>query len=320
MISVRYLETAAAVAALSLVVVSGASAQSRCGSTATVQSGDTLYSISQDCRVALSRIYNLNPQLDPRSLSVGTEVRLTGGQAASDADNREESRRRLDADGRYRIEEGDTASSIAQAMGISLMELLNSNKDLDPLRLAVGEMINVPVDGRRSAALRVRPLSGSPGSQITVRARHLRPADYVTIGVGPRSSEWRALRDVQVAADGEISTQVRVPEWADPGDVLTFIVDTDRGVTLKSADFDVTARQDTGRDAHVELEGRVGKGVECATLTTPDGDLWSLTGDMNFTPGEYAKIEGTRADMSFCMQGVGTVEVTSYEEVPSKNR
>jgi len=120
----------------------------------------------------------------------------------------------------------------------------------------------------------------------------------------------------QVAADGEVSASVELPDWASPGDNLIFVVDTDRGVTLKSRAFDVVS-QDTsdGGGDQVSLEGRVRQGVECATLTTPDGDVWSLTGDMEFTPGEYAEVRGTRAEMSFCQQGVGTVAVDSYEEV-----
>jgi len=53
-------------------------------------------------------------------------------------------------------------------------------------------------------------------------------------------------------------------------------------------------------------------------LRTSDGDTWSLTSDdVRFTEGEYVEVSGTRADMSFCQQGTGTVDVNRIREVPS---
>ncbi|WP_420555795.1 LysM peptidoglycan-binding domain-containing protein [Roseovarius sp.] len=298
-------------AAASLAFAPNAEAQSRCGDAYRLQPGDTLYRVSQSCRVPLSLIMDLNPGLDPRDLPVGEAITLAasgtrGDGASTPAPDRDS----------YEVREGDTAFSIAQALGISVVELLNENPDLDPLAMAVGDALDLPDASQPSASVRVQPPAGPPGSEVRVTASNLRPADYVTIGAGRMASEWRAVDQAQVAADGEVSTSVELPDWASPGDNLIFVVDTDRGVTLKSRAFDVVA-QDTGDgdSDRVSLEGRVRQGVECATLTTPDGDVWSLTGDMEFTPGEYAEVRGTRAEMSFCQQGVGTVAVDSYDEV-----
>ncbi|MEX3313679.1 hypothetical protein [Sulfitobacter sp. PS-8MA] len=67
------------------------------------------------------------------------------------------------------------------------------------------------------------PTEAEVGSEVTLIARNLRPNGLGDRGgVGETSSEWRALREVQVAADGELRTEVRVPEWAEPQDYLTF--------------------------------------------------------------------------------------------------
>ena len=287
-----------------------ASADSRCGSSYQIEPGDTLFRVSQLCRVGLSRIYDLNPGLNPRDLSVGAEVRLT---ADAGAGGRGETEGGAPTDGSYRVEPGDTAYSIAQTLGISLIELLNENEDLDPLALAVGDVLDIPTDDR-SAAVSIRPRSGPAGSEVALSARNLRPNDVVTIGVGKMASEWRAVDEVRVADDGEMTTRVRVPRWAGPEDVLVFVIDTDRGYTFKSDDFDVEARDDEERV--VGLEGWVRDGVECATLRTPDGDLYSLvSAEVEFTPGEYVVIDGARADMSFCQQGRATIEVSAIDEV-----
>lgn len=60
-------------------------AQSRCGATYEIAPGDTLYQVTQQCRVSLSRIYELNDIGNPRDIAVGTVLRLeTGDQASAD--------------------------------------------------------------------------------------------------------------------------------------------------------------------------------------------------------------------------------------------
>ncbi|MDN2567710.1 LysM peptidoglycan-binding domain-containing protein [Aquibium sp. A9E412] len=302
-------KTAISVLAVSAGLLMGGSAlaQTRCGASYTVEPGDTLYGIAQQCRVTMSRIMRLNPGLEPRDMAVGSALQLAARDAApGDSAPRE----------RYRVEAGDTMFSIAQALGVSLIELLDANTDLDPFALEIGEVIEVPGDdGRPAATVGVAPRSGEAGTPVTVRADGLRPDDWVTIGVGPQASEWEAVEAVRVAEDGEVAEDVRVPGWAEPGDDLIFVVDTDRGYTFKSGVFNVTDGAGPGGEP-VALEGRVRRGAECYTLRTPDGDLWSLVSDdVRFTAGEYVEVEGERADASFCMQGIGTVEVAEIEEV-----
>ena len=303
-----------ALSATALTGLAGAaSAQSACGNSYQIEYGDTLHKVSQQCRVSLSRIMDLNPQIgDVRDIEVGTRIALEGNVDSHASDR--SARADAGAEGTYRVQEGDTPYAIASALGISLFELLNENEDLDPLRMAVGEVLDVPAQNERQGSIRVTPAKAEVGSEVTRVARNLRPNDWVTVGVGETSSEWRALREVQVAADGELRTEVRVPEWAEPQDYLTFVVDTDRGYTYKSGDFTVAGSADENQE--IALEGRVNEGVECHTLTTPDGDVWSLVSDdINFTNGEYVEVEGERADMSICQQGLGTVEVAELDEV-----
>ena len=244
----------------------------------------------------------------------GRDGRRDDNRQADGGDPDPDAAARRRGGGNYRVQSGDTAYGIAQRLGISLMELLNANEGLNPLSLAVGEVLEVPT-GDRSAGFSIEPRSGPVGADVAVRAHNLRPDDWVTVGVGPASSEWEAVGQAQTSSTGRLRTSVEVPDWADAGDVLTFVVDTDRGVTLKSSDFRVVrAETDEGGD-HIALEGRVRDGVECPVLRTPDGDEWSLTSDdVDFTRGEYVEVEGHRADMSFCQQGVGTVDVASRKK------
>lgn len=313
-----------------LIVAAGATAaqaQSRCGATYEIEPGDTLYSIAQQCRVTLAHIIDLNPSVDPRSLSVGADIRLeerasagigtgtgtgtTGGVSTS-----------ARADARtYRVEQGDTLFSIAQALGVSLFELMNENEELDPFRLAVGELLELPVGDQPGASVSIDPNRGTTAETVALSAHNLRPNDWVTIGAGPRASEWSRIREAQVGGDGTLTTRVEVPDWADPGDDLVFVVDTDRGMTFKSGVFDVVARDDGTDDGQepgerMVLEGHVRQGAECVVLRTPGGNTWSMVSDdVDFTTGEYVEVEGRRAEASFCQQGVGTIDVARIREV-----
>ncbi|WP_370182873.1 DUF5818 domain-containing protein [Alteriqipengyuania sp.] len=73
----------------------------------------------------------------------------------------------------------------------------------------------------------------------------------------------------------------------------------------------------------VTVKGRIAHGVECLTLKTPDGDVWSFNpGEAEFGPGDYVSIRGEVADASFCQQGKGTLIPQWIEEIdpPARDR
>lgn len=326
----KRIPTRTALAAAALSASAGmASAQSACGPSYAIAPGDTLYQVSQRCNVGLTRIMELNPNIDARDLSVGQTVRLTRGtrtDGQTGTDYRNGTRRGAET---YRVGQGDTLYSIAGAVGVSVIELLNANGIVDPADLRVGDVIDLPSDAP-SAAVRITPESGPPDTRVTLRARNLRPDDWVTIGAGRISSEWRAVGQARAHARGDLEAEVALPGWAEPGDDVIYVLDTDRGMTLKSGRFDVTEpERNAGRDEtpsddtdRITLEGRVGQGAECATLTTADGDVWSLTSaDIGFTEGEYVRVTGTRKAAAFCQQGLGTVDVARLSEIaPADDR
>lgn len=297
--------TTAILAGLFALSAQGAAAQSRCGASYEIERGDTLYSISQACRVSLSRIMDLNPTLNnPRDIAVGTELRLV-----SSADSGERTPAGSGQQ-RYQVEQGDTLNTIARRLGVSVFELIAENGEFDADDLDIGQVLGVP-DDRPSARVTISPSAGTEDSRVTLSASNLRPNDYVTIGAGPRAAEWTALTQAQADNDGRLNVEVSLPETADPGESFIFVVDTDRGVTYKSDPFDVT-RQSPQR---LTLEGRVETGLECPELVTPDGDRYALAGNNPpITTGEYVEISGVRAP-AYCAADLTTVDVYDLREV-----
>lgn len=68
----------------------------------------------------------------------------------------------------------------------------------------------------------------------------------------------------------------------------------------------------------VAMRGTLGTGAECPTLTLDRGRLFSLAGDLGrFKPGDQVCVRGTIAEMSICMAGEGTINVTSVAAADS---
>ncbi len=284
-----------------------AEAQSRCGDVHALEPGQTLFGVSQTCRIALTRIHRLNPDLaDSDEPEAGTEIRLAPRRGERPPDS--------DQPATYRVAEGDSALSIADRFGIPLVELLHRNEDLDPAALEVGEVLDIPADGR-GAAVSVSPLAGPPGARITLRAGSLRPGDSVTIGAGSSAAAWTPIGSAMVAANGVLEASVAIPASARPGDILTIFVDTDRGATLKSADFDVLDGT-LSSEAAATVEGWIRRGEKCPTLTTPEGELFSLTSErLRFVPDDYVRIEGRRGPVAACGQGIATIDAAAMNEI-----
>lgn len=93
----------------------------------TVESGDTLNSISRRFGIPPLRIAAGNGLRDPSRLVVGQSLLIM-------------------ADGvRYIVSEGQTLYSIAQEYGVPLDELVKANPNLNPLNIQAGDTVIIPV-------------------------------------------------------------------------------------------------------------------------------------------------------------------------------
>jgi hypothetical protein len=61
----------------------------------------------------------------------------------------------------------------------------------------------------------------------------------------------------------------------------------------------------------VRVQGQLtGEGVECPAMRSDDGAIYTLLGDLKgLKPGDRVGVEGTRVEISYCMQGT-TLQVT----------
>jgi LysM repeat protein len=313
----RFSTIAALCLAALLIAADGAVAQSPCPPTYVLQPGDTLFHITQRCRVKLADLIRANPEIeDLDDLAVGMELTIPN-TAVDDGGS--------GAEGSYMVEPGDTLYSIAQRYDLRLADLINANPGIDADDLQIGSVIALPGADDNQAGeptISVQPLAGAPGSPVTVSGRHYSPGGTVTIGAGPPESEWSAIKTARVSSDGSVSARVEIPDRARPGGQIVFVIDTEAGRTVVSSRVDVVAERDPdappddpGAGGDIDVQGTISQGVECPIITTHDGRIFSLASEEHLPMGEPVRVEGTLAEASICMQGEGTIKVRAVTEI-----
>jgi LysM repeat protein len=197
----------------------------------TVQRADTLSRIAERCSVSEGRLLRANPRIQGSDdLRAGMELKLP---AAGD----------LQLGGALRSfaqEAGDALSGLAREFGSSVEDLLNKNPDLQQRLRGVGDRLNIPGVDAGQAQVTLSSESGATGSAVTVSATGLPKNAAVVIGAGPPRQAYDVLDRARTTVDGTLQATVLVPEWADIGKPLVFVIAaTDGEWTARSPVFQV---------------------------------------------------------------------------------
>ncbi len=125
-------------------------ASTACGSTYTVQSGDTLSGIAFNCGIALSTVEQYNPQItDPNTIYTGQVISLESGAILPNTGGTISNTSNIAATmpSTYAWQKGDTLNVLAQDLGISHSAIKQANPQItDWKSVSVGEVINLPAN------------------------------------------------------------------------------------------------------------------------------------------------------------------------------
>lgn len=118
-------------AVFSLAIIIPSSAHAASNSAYTVQSGDTMWKISQKLHVSYGTLLQDNPQIkNPSLIYVGEKINVPGASSNGKT---------------YTVQSGDTMWKISQRLGVSYNSLIKSNPQIkNPSMIYIGESINVP--------------------------------------------------------------------------------------------------------------------------------------------------------------------------------
>ena len=230
----RSLVSVLLIALIGLTVPLGgrALAQGPCGEAATVAAGDTLSAIARRCQSTVAAIVDANPEIaNPDLIFPGMTVRMpAAGGLPPDTLT-------------HSVLPGEMLAAIAERYWTSIEAIRGANPQLaEGAEPEVGQMLLVPTSAV-NPRVDIAPLSGTPGTPITVQARGY-PADLaVIVGLGRGESEFAVSREHVTDNRGNLRTMVTLPESAAPGDPWVVVVQTADlpRVQAESARFTVTA-------------------------------------------------------------------------------
>ena len=206
-----------------------------------IETGDTLASIAARCDTSVAALQDAN-RVDPHRLQLGQTIRIPEIEGEDEPVAREVSRTAPDPAGTpaaangYQVQPGDTPEKIARALGISLETLLAANEGLDPQRMQIGQVLNVPDDEEVQAILADREaerqrmqrwadeypdpsISLSKGDwrlTVDVRGEGFAPGEMVEVAIAADGERWIGVGEMPADDDGRFSARARIPaEFAD---------------------------------------------------------------------------------------------------------
>lgn len=144
----------------------------------------------------------------------------------------------------YTVQPGDMLIDVATRFGISTQALLAANPQItNPNALTVGQRLRIPA---QEASVTMAPRVGPPGTSLRVEAANFPGNTEVEIGVGRSSTDFEVVDTGTTDADGDLTTQVTIPEVARPNErwLVVAIARPGRLVIRAASDFfTLTAEQ-----------------------------------------------------------------------------
>ena len=154
----------------------------------------------------------------------------------------------------------------------------------------------------------VSPLTGPPGTVVTLRTDNLPAVTPLRIGVGAVRFGFEEVAQVMTDLQGTIDLTVDVPAWAARDRAHVFIVFDFYFVPIAlSSPFHVT-----GPDGTVLRRGQVREDGDCLTLLGDDGISYTLVGEISTVArGTPVTVEGTVGPATSCAETAIQVVRTS---------
>jgi LysM repeat protein len=253
-------------------------AQSPCGSTYTVQSGDTLLRIAQQCRVTLQALLDANPAITNRNLiRTGQVIQIPGAPTQPPEDDVPGDPQALlvpssgpaGTEVEVRVSGFPASQQVTIALGVEGVPPLEPTTAATaaqgraqtsvtiPETAQVGERwvvtvrstgaeeveatSNIFLVGTGEESVSITPTSGPVDTEIQVNATGFPANAAVNVGIGRYASEPTVIQSAQTDAQGNVNTTITLPEVAEPGSEWSVVVGTQGWrITALSEIFTVT--------------------------------------------------------------------------------
>jgi LysM repeat protein len=212
---------------------SPALAQSTCGDTYTVKSGDNLSKIAAACNVTVADLLKANPEIkDPNVIRSGLVLRLKPSAATPTTNPTSPTSTPAPANaGEYVVQRGDTLSKIATRFGTTVQAILSVNpKITNPAVIYVGQVIKLPSGvADRNVRLTLSTTSPKVNGQVEVKVTGFPANASIDYQVGIEGKAYTLVVDGKTDANGAASVKFNIPSAAKVGEKwVVKVVTTDR--------------------------------------------------------------------------------------------
>jgi LysM repeat protein len=142
----------------------------------TIQSGDTLWKLSQSHGVSLQSILDVNPGINPQNLQIGSTLCIPTAQTVSPTKAAPSTSEILPVTCpkgtfRYTIQSGDTLWKLSQAYGVSIQNIIDANPGINADNLQIGSTLCIPTVQTVSPTKTVTPTPAAPQTAVA-SSRH----------------------------------------------------------------------------------------------------------------------------------------------------
>jgi LysM repeat protein len=259
-------------------------AQSSCGSTYTVRSGDTLTRIAQQCGVTVQALLDANAAITNRNLiRTGQVIQIPGAPTPPPGDDVPGDPQALlipnngpaGTEVEVRISGFPASQEVTIALGVEGVPPLEPTTATTnaqgrvqtnvtiPETAQVGERwvatvrstgaeevgatSNIFLVGTGEESVSITPTSGPVGAEIQVNATGFPANVPVNVGIGRSGSEPTVTESAQTDAQGNVNTTITLPTVAEPGREWRVVVGTQGWrITALSEIFTVTGEPVNG--------------------------------------------------------------------------
>jgi hypothetical protein len=216
----KSLRPAGLVPLMAFVVSLPAAAQSDCGRTELVASGESLEAMAARCGTTASDILGANPDISLREVKPGLQLTMPAGQVEDDWLSRARSAVK---------EAGDRINEAATAAGRSASEYLSEQPDLNRDLLELGERLGLPgvsAPPVKGPSLTAVPSDDAAGREVRLKAEGLPGNTEIVITAEAEGIEPEVLWSGQANTAGRIDTTVSLPDKFGEGQAVRFVART----------------------------------------------------------------------------------------------
>jgi N-acetylmuramoyl-L-alanine amidase CwlA len=152
--------------------------------TYTIKSGDTFYSIANKFNITVTKLKELNPNVDARALQIGETIIVN------------------DSFQTHKVQAGDTLYSLSRKYNVSVQDIKQLNPDIDVTAIPIGTVLKIKAIDNQQVVKPTTPTTSTPSNDSTSKY----PLPTGVYGMGTRGESVKQIQRALNAVNFRVDT------------------------------------------------------------------------------------------------------------------